>query len=483
MSHAAFRDRYTALPPRVRTRRRARSQEPPCAAAESHTPDTCVSRGDLLHKLAGSITEERKAIESLLLTFGLDDDLATRGLLVSDIDRIRLRPSNNPLSNDAWGDSFEITDKNQYLLTPIRMRLFPKASPGVLRNLLSTPSLRAFTPDQSILPEDSSLLGSPLQGLATTDFLPANVEPLSSRKGLPDAEPAMISGSATLPRRTSTFLLPSPPPSAELPGVESFHPPNVAAESSPIAGLDRNESERTDPSVDNRGSSRRPFPELIPSGLRAAPCSPLLTTRSVVDDTSSPLSSVTAARGPRPSDPWMHTYRGLAFGVVRDFQRVLNELQGLGHETSTPGADTEQQAPPQSIRASSSPEDKSLNLQCRTSLRPIGIYGAAALPTLSRSDGEKKASGADSSFDRPVSGGRGLLGPGSGPPLRQMSAQPSCAPSTSFSGLEDEFIGLLLGQAAEEETQARRLQEIAAELHKIAQSKRVLADTMTKRQL
>ncbi|KAI0676881.1 hypothetical protein C8Q78DRAFT_1065570 [Trametes maxima] len=402
--------------------------------------------------------------------------LPPRARLLSDVDRNRLRASNNPPSDDPWGHSFEITDKNQYLLTPIRMRLFPKASSGVLRNLLSTPSLRAFTPDQSVLPEDSSLLGSPLQGLVTTDFLPASVEPLSSRECPSDAEPAMVSGSATLPRRTSAFLLPSPPPSAELPAVESFHPRTWQPSPHRL-------HEHTDPSVDSRRSSRRPFPELIPSGLRAAPCSPLLTTRSVVEDTSSPLSSVTAARGPRPSDPWLHTYRGLAFGVVRDFQRVLNELQGLGHETSTPGADTEKQAPSQPNRASSSPEDRSLNLQCRTSLRPIGIYGAAALPTLSRSDGEKKASGEDSSFNSPASGGRGLLGPGSGPPLGQMSIQPSCAPSTSFSGLEDEFVGLLLDQAAEEEIQAKCLREIAEELHKIAQSKRVLVGTMTKRQV
>ncbi|OSC99184.1 hypothetical protein PYCCODRAFT_1518179 [Trametes coccinea BRFM310] len=352
------------------------------------------------------------------------------------------------------GHGVEVFHKNQYLLTPIRTKIFPKVSPGVLRNLLSTPSLRAFTPDQSILPEDASLLGSPLQGLfgKSYDAVP------DSSCGTGDALVSVAPGHnppAAILCRPATVLPPSPPPSAEFPALEHFPLSSSEAESSPRSALHYHDSKRAEPFVDPRRSSsqghRSPFPELIPSGLRAAPCSPLLTTRPVVDESSPPLSSVPQGRGGRTLDPRRHAHSGLAFGVVRDFQRVLDELQGLGLESSI------------ATDALDSPN--------RFDLRPLHV--ASGAQAIHRKDGALRSLTVD------TRGGK-LLGPFDNASLTRPPG--FSRSSTSSSELETEFVCLLLSQASEEETQAEQLRAIADRLDDIARDRKHLAEVISRRE-
>ncbi|OJT13544.1 hypothetical protein TRAPUB_9898 [Trametes pubescens] len=493
MLNSAHRDRYTTLPSRARFRARSQDARP----SLRHTKGGGVSRDDLLGKIIHSVTGEEEAIQSLLHTFGLDDehDLATQDWLSrSERSNLKPRPSTNATIDEPWGDSLGILDKNQYLLTPVRTRLFPKASPGVLKSILRTPSLRAFTPDQSILPEDSSLLGPPLQNMIDAALAEA-AECLARTKNACNSDDLLANDqSAAFPCPDSRFLLPSPPPSTELPSLESFCPPGPAAESSPASRLEFHNAKRRSPSLDSRRSSqgrRSPFLELIPSGLRAAPCRPVLTTRPAVHDKSPPLSSVPTARAARASDRRgaEHAHCGLAFGVVRDFQRVLDELQGLGHNMSTSVDDRSDaepfpvtQAPSPSMNASTASRD----LQCGapTTRRPLDTSTAAATQTqrgllTDRKDAPPRQPAPDSF----PSGGT-LLGHMSDRSLGyRRASHASSAPSSPCNGLEDEFISLLLSQAAEEETQAELLRTVADRLGNIADRKRHLARAMTTRWL
>ncbi|KAI0637822.1 hypothetical protein C8Q77DRAFT_1275817 [Trametes polyzona] len=395
-------------------------------------------------------------------------------------------------ARELWTDSIEILDKNQYLLTPIRTRLFPKASPGVLRNLLNTPSLRAFTPDQSVLPEDSSLLGSPLQSSKPFSLPPIDLPgPLTLQDtGNPNSERGQHSAPRSHPPPAS--LLPSPPPSTELPSLEAFCARTSSSDLSASGGLDyRAATKRPEPSSDSRRSSqgrRSPFPELIPSGLRAAPCSPLLTTRPVVHDSPPPLSSVPAARAAntRTSDLRMHAHRELAFGVVRDFQRVLDELQGLGHGASAgiDHADTDRslvtdQAPSQSILGARVAE-ATLASAARRGMQDKRVQDEPE-PRPLRTDGQEAPAGRYAA-DRFPSGGT-LLGHMGDNALAHGSLLPASAPSVSFTGLEDEFIELLMSQAAEEEAQAEQLRVVADRLSNIARRKKMLATAIMGREL
>ncbi|KAI0829466.1 hypothetical protein BC628DRAFT_1360656 [Trametes gibbosa] len=490
MANLSVNDRYTALP--MRTRSRARSQD----ARPSKRHGEGGSRGELLHKLLNSIADEDRAIASLLLTFGVVEELETNPAWVFHGDPPPLlsgRHVTNILMDSPWSNELVVTDKNQYLLTPIRTRLFPKASPGVLRNLLSTPSLRAFTPDQSILPEDSSLLGSPLQSLVPSFDLRTCPYSASTKEICGSLSAHHCDSSAGSCHGPSKFSLPSPPPSAELPFLETFDPRNVCAESSPPGHPAHHDARRPRPSLDTRRSAQSRLslgPELIPSGLRAAPCSPLLT-RPVVHDRTRPLSSVPAARAARPTDLRTHAHRGLAFGVVRDFQRVLDELQGLGHGGSIGAHEPESTDPPCVAQAPgrSAVETTTATLGsvfCGdpvTIARPLGGRTPALMDRLRppRADKEDCPPKRFASESFPTDGT--LLGRTSDSPLAYDRAPTSSAPSASFRGLDDEFISLLIGQATEEEIQAEHLRTIAARLGNVARRKRYLAKAIMGREL
>ncbi|KAL7282126.1 hypothetical protein ACG7TL_003595 [Trametes sanguinea] len=445
-----------------------------------------ASRAVLLDHLADSLVEEENSVRSLRLMFGSDHkhDLQTPAFSPSSADYRCLRDSNRfpvdaPTRPTAGsrGHGVEVFHKNQYLLTPIRTKIFPKVSPGVLRNLLSTPSLRAFTPDQSILPEDASLLGSPLQGLfgKSYDAVP------DSSCGTGDALVSVAPGHnppAAILCRPATVLPPSPPPSAEFPALEHFPLSSSEAESSPRSALHYHDSKRAEPFVDSRRSSsqghRSPFPELIPSGLRAAPCSPLLTTRPVVDESSPPLSPVPQGRGGRTLDPRRHAHSGLAFGVVRDFQRVLDELQGLGLESSI--ATDALDSPNRFDLAASGPGTLALQSGTFKLGRPTGAtceHIASGAQAIHRKDGALRSLTVD------TRGGK-LLGPFDNASLTRPPG--ISRSSTSSSELETEFVCLLLSQASEEETQAEQLRAIADRLDDIARDRKHLAEVISRRE-
>ncbi|KAI9067583.1 hypothetical protein FKP32DRAFT_1588409 [Trametes sanguinea] len=480
-------DSYTAVPRASRLRARGLARTTPVDQTSSETSSlscgSTASRAVLLDHLAESLVEEENSVKSLQLMFGSDLKDEIQAPAFSSSSAYPSFPDSNRNAAGAsrttaaeTGDTaVEVFDKNQYLLTPIRTKIFPKASPGVLRNLLCTPSLRAFTPDQSILPEDASLLGSPLQGLFGKGY---GAVPDSSC-GMGDALVSVAPGHnppAAVLCRPSTVLPPSPPPSAEFPALARFPLSSSEAESSPRRALDLHDCKRTEPFVDPRRSSsqghRSPFPELIPSGLRAAPCSPLLTTRPVVDESSPPLSSVPQGRGGRTLDPRRHAHSGLAFGVVRDFQRVLDELQGLGLESSI-AADT-LDSPNRLNPSGCGPRNSASH--CGSSERLTGISRKPVAP-------QAQAAHLRDAALRPRAvealGGR-LLGPiddasWTQPPDISRS-------STSFSELETEFMSLLLGQAKEEETQAEQLRAIADRLDDIARDRKHLVEVISRRE-
>ncbi|KAH9894283.1 hypothetical protein C8Q73DRAFT_695148 [Cubamyces lactineus] len=456
-------DPYTALPPSSRSRRRVHSpaaSSPSCLLRPEQTDTLTLSgRRDLLDRLIVSVTEDEEAMRHVHLLFGLHQELDSSPAQQSNSDL----PPDSPVSVcsipnivDPWDLGIEILDKHHYLLTPIRTRIFPKASPGVLRNLLNTPSLRALTPEQSISPEDTSLLGSPL-----CHFKPHGNNRLSPLSAAPvevatPSEIAVYGRSDADPHKASSFL-PSPPPSTELPSLVSFPLPSTGPESPPAGSLDHRSAKRAEPFGDARRSSsqehRWPFPELIPSGLRAAPCSPLLTTRAVGDESSPPLSSAAQGRGRRPTDPRKHAHPGLAFGVVRNFQRVLDELQGLGHESSHNANDatsmTGLHAPGLVNQINEGPPWKSE--------RRTHMYGQED------SQGEQHVLATSSAARRHAYDSStscdGRLGPTEKTPAGQI--EPT---SASLDELDSEFLSLLLGKAAEEEACAAQLRAMADRL-------------------
>ncbi|KAH9853748.1 hypothetical protein C2E23DRAFT_727578 [Lenzites betulinus] len=475
----------------MRRQTRARSQD----ARPSQRLAEGDSREELLNRLLSSIADEDRAIASLLLTFGVFEelDLATNPVWVSHSDPVPLLPCQRAPDNSVdspWSSDLGVIDKNQYLLTPIRMRLFPKASPGVLKSLLGTPSLRAFTPDQSILPEDSSLLGSPLHRLSPSFDLglcPPSSTSTKESCGPLSARP--YDSSVSLSHDRPKFFLPSPPPTAELPSLEIFEPQNVCAESSPPGRLVHQNAKRPLPSLDTRRSAQSRLslgPELIPSGLRAAPCSPLLT-RPVVHDRTPPLSPVPAARAARrPTDLRMHAHRDLAFGVVRDFQHVLDELQGLGYGSSicadAPDSPDSLQAPGRSVETTTPALGSVFFGDPVTGTRldecPSALVNRPCPPRADREDCPPKRY-ASESFPT----GGTLLGRTGDSSMAYPQAPASSALRTSLRGLDDEFITLLIGQAKDEEAQADQLRAIADRLGNVARRKRYLAQAIMGREL
>ncbi|KAI0334749.1 hypothetical protein GY45DRAFT_1431258 [Cubamyces sp. BRFM 1775] len=392
-------------------------------------------------------------------------------------------PPGSPARSMAatWDSDAEILDKRQYLLTPIRTKIFPKVSPGVLRNLLNTPSLRALTPEQSILPEDASLLGSPLCRFTARGYNCSDAMLTSPVKDVapPTSEAATCSGLDADLCKAPSFL-PSPPPSTEIPSLVSFPLPNTSTGSTPAGLLDHHNAKRAEPYGDARRSSsperRWPFPELIPSGLRAAPCSPLLTTRAVGDESSPPLSSAAQGRGRRPTDPRKHAHPGLAFGVVRNFQCVLDELQGLGHESSHNANDATSLT---GLHASGSVNQVTEGLPWASEWRThmYGLDDSQCEHHVLATDPAAKRRTSDSPALRKVH----LEATGNATPLDR-SERTDLQTSASLDDLDSEFLSLLLGKAAEEEACAEQLRALADRLDRLARGKKRLAEAITSRE-
>ena len=477
---------YTALPPSSKFWRRTHSlaSRSTCLLRPEKTDASALSsRKGLLDGLEVSVTEEEEAMRRMHLLFGPfeePDSLKSAQQSDSDLPPGPASPVLSvPTAADPWDINVDILDKHQYLLTPIRTKLFPKASPGVLRNLLNTPSLRALTPEQSVLPSDSSLLGSPLCRFTAHRYSCSGSTSSTPAKGANSSElAARYPSDADLCKAPS--FLPSPPPSTEFPSVVSFPLPSTGPESSPASTLDHHNVKRAKPYGDARRSSsqehRWPFPELIPSGLRAAPCSPLLTTRAVGDESSPPLSSAAQGRGRRPTDPRKHAHPGLAFGVVRNFQRVLDELQGLGHENSPDANDATSLT---GLHASDSANQATGGSPWKSERRTLrrGLDGSQGEQHILATNSATKWHTSD--ISAPCGN---FLGPTAIILPPDELERTSLLASVSLEELDSEFLSLLLGKAAEEEACAEQLRAMADRLDRLARGKTRLAEAIARRE-
>ncbi|KAI0721861.1 hypothetical protein C8T65DRAFT_825437 [Cerioporus squamosus] len=510
-------DPYTSLPRRSRSnlRRGEPLRQPQVEENELH-------RERLLELLSVTISQERERIQVLANTLDLDVSLDSSLHEHGGVQHFSDSDGNTPDTTDSFRRRLwnfgEIASKNDYLLTPIRKRLFPKASPSVLRNLLSTPSLRISTPDVSghlsdIPSSDSSRQAR--RAAATTENaynLLARVSPLQLRS--PEVTP--FHPSDPIPYLTSHSLPPSPPQSTELPSA-AF--PTHSGSDAECALSEQTPSTRLatpspEPYAAPRGSSHARsrhdlFPDTISSNLRASPCSPLVTRSAGGEGMPSESSPYLRPGLCRPSDPRLLMHNHLAFGVVRDFQRVLDELQGLGPRNAVTGCTVSAIEEVGLVPPSSPPRESVPSPDPRMQDQAIARSQAAAslLATSSREDNTAAAArllpslGPDledgsaydkheqrtikdfSSWERPLELGdcdsrRSTAGSRSG---RGASSQPPT--SSSISGVQEEFVILLSDQASEEEVHARRLREMAEELQELACWRRQLAEVVSNQRL
>ena len=395
-------DNYTSIPKRTFGRRRSRCDSHQALESSDlnellHRFDSFhmvnLSRSELLDKLHDTIYRDQEEIEALLARSGTN--LPTVSLVSASNSGTSLRDTGNVLGCLPLSDGrLDVLNKNDYLLTPLRTKFFPKASPSVLKYLLRSPSIRAPTPEPDCAsPGDFSLRlpavtyqapGTPASSRSPSpspDRL-SYAKPLPSLYCLSDVQAAAI---PPLPFSASAHSLPpSPPPSTKLPSLDVFSPV-LDLETSPYAPHFSRPAQADPhaPASHCRSLSHGCLPgmllskprvkqplsgptsalapsDVFTSGslvLRAAPCSPLVT-RAVADaedfaESNSPSSVPTGttfapepahaqepglppvargARGGTIADPRRLMPSGLALGVVRNFQRVLAELQGLGHE-------------------------------------------------------------------------------------------------------------------------------------------------------
>lgn len=351
MFSLSMADHYTTLPP-SRTRRGRREQQARRFQSVDSTSDPQLpaamanTRRELLDLVASTVIEEEKKMEDLMATFDPSDSQATArssspiSSAFGGSRDLRERFCDSPDQVYA-GDADNFVAKHDLLLTPHRQRYFPRASPSVLRYLLSSPSVRIFTPEHSLTSANLADTPESQNMLLETSFL-------ADLRALRDGCSSPRLGHSLLNHTTLHSLPPSPPPSTELPSLESF--PLPISDPSPYTQQSSPRPTRPMPFLDSRRSSHGCphlglFPEAISPTLRAAPCSPLVT-RTVVD--GGPPSPSPAYLLPyRASDPRHLMHNHLAFGVVRDFQRVLDELQGLGPDSphSHPGSEFEVEQP------------------------------------------------------------------------------------------------------------------------------------------
>ncbi|RPD74408.1 hypothetical protein L226DRAFT_73401 [Lentinus tigrinus ALCF2SS1-7] len=409
----------------------------------------------------------------------------------------------------SWNPG-DIVSKNDYLLTPIRQKLFPKASPSVLKTLLSTPSLRMSTPDFSgqftdtLLSSDSSREAGGTMFTTQNAFVPLElVSPLSLQSA---AEVTPFQPSDPIPYLTSHSLPPSPPQSTELPSAAFPSRPGFEAESSPStqAPGTRLATTSPDPDAEPRRSSHArphhdPFPDVISSSLRASPCSPLVTRTAAGEGMPSESSPYLRPGLCRPSDPRLLMHNHLASGVVRNFQRVLDELQGLrSRNVDTECTESAKGVvgllPPLSPPREPAPSpDLRLQNQALARSQAAGSFVATSLRLLPSLGPDMKDDSAQAKDKQLTIGDfspwerrldlADCDSPRSATGSRSGHGASSLHPTSSFNGLQEEFVTLLSDQASEEEEHARRLREMAEDLEELARCRRQLAEVVAKKRL
>ncbi|KAI9001214.1 hypothetical protein BD414DRAFT_26475 [Trametes punicea] len=468
MFHMFSEDLYTALPRAVKHRARHGAGTPVDFLGSSVEGDSNLPRALLLSKLNASIAAEEEALRRIRLMFDLNDALNLAAIDPSSTSPLASHEdvSAKPPTSSMLSSSVELPDKYQHFPTPVRTRMLPRAGRGTLRNFLCTPPRVT----SSTLPEDTPLLGSPLQvrlGSGSASILTScstlREDPLKL------AGPVALSSDA-ISCRPSPSLPPSPPLSSELPALEHFPLPSSEAESSPSLRLSFHVAGRVEPCGETRRSPsqghRWPFPELITSGLRAAPCSPLLTTRAVIEESSPPLSSAPPGCGRRTLDPRRHKQSGLAFGVVQDFQRVLDQLQGLELGNSIVMDDT--------VPSSDQPAAPAKTIPSRPE-----FSGHPAEDCVQRND-RKHCTLRQHASDG-LALGNNTSGPSDDSAFARGDAHASSRLSTSLDDLEWEFIFLLLDQVKVEEEQAEQLRTIANRLDQIANDRKHIVEAIRRK--
>ena len=510
-------DPYTSLPRRSRSKlRRYERLHQPIVPGEEDGP----SRGALLVSLAANIQHEQEKMRALVDGLNLD---VSRSSSLGNAGAETNVSDDSPNATGSWCDgpcnSGDIISKNDYLLTPIRQRLFPKASPTVLKTLLSTPSLRISTPDSAgyladnLLSSDSSRKPGGTMSSIKNEFVLLEPEsPLPCKS----VEVTPFQPSDPIPYLTSHSLPPSPPQSTELPSAAFPSSSGFEADSSPSTQVPGTRLATTSPDPyaaprrsSHAGSHHDHFPAVISSSLRASPCSPLVTRAAAGEGMPSESSPYLRPGLCRPSDPRLLMHNHLAFGVVRDFQRVLDELQGLGprnvdtEECTESASDEDALVPPSSPPRDPAPSpDPSSQHQAMVCSQAAGNVIATSsggmrpealswlLPSLGPDLNDGTAERTDKQGTiREFSTGERRLGPEEydfpQPATVSCSGHgaSSLRPTSSFNGLQEEFVTLLSDQASEEEEHARRLREMAEELEELARCRRQLAAVVAKKQL
>ncbi|KAI0751371.1 hypothetical protein C8Q80DRAFT_571742 [Daedaleopsis nitida] len=561
MPSECTQDPYTTIPRRSRGLRRDRGGKSDSDGHHGVLGLSETSRTTLLRLLQDTVAREQDKLNVLLSS--TSPPLA----LCSESPECR---SPQAHSNSRVED-LRIVDKNEYLKTPIRLKLFPRASPTVLRTLLASPP--PLGPDFYL-----DITGLPLSDSPSDAFdrSISHASPqLSARKtrrfarcysdfdgiNLITSSPRPSAGFPTSAPRPD--LPPSPPPSAELPCSEFLpqRPESVPVSSPPLhPSLARSARPASlglaGPYVATRRSSHERSPLSQSSVLdaissparRAAPCVPIVTRAASVSANECDggeggdeglLSMLRPSTHPwpglsRPSDPRLLMRNDLAFGVVRDFQRVLDELQGLGCDQSgcteslgdqrSHGVPPHAHSPPYAsspgLSPSPSPPAEFQDLMCGPDRahprrrdpgpvrsQPAGIVLAelaehdaatasgALLPSLGpdlENANEDGLDAAPAGAKPPTPGGfssweRRLRLADCGPPRSAGGSHAGGAsplrPPSSFSGLQEEFVTLLSDQALEEESHAQLLREIAERLEEMARCRRHLAAATAMKQL
>ncbi|OBZ76480.1 hypothetical protein A0H81_03559 [Grifola frondosa] len=343
---------------------------------------------------------------------------------------------------DGTASEWAICDKNQYLTTPIRLKYFPSLSPSVLRGLLSTPSMRVPTPDISGMAAD----------LAASAF---NLE----------VEGAKFNGTESSEDRK---LVVEANRGDELDHLPDNSRPFIPSRKARVLTLDQSSCNRTDPEasaglISTPENHRAVSPILIDSACRS-----MLDVRSPFPHNTLPnaymrpkarsvksnLHALAHQKSAANIALQHRVHEDLSCGVLRDFQRVIGELQGTSYEVH----DTLDSAPSQ--------------VQSLIAAGPSLLDAFASMPeTDSDGDGNCSTRQLDASPHQRVPETQ-LTDSEDTPDASQVRHASACP-------LHMEFAALLLNQAAAEESHARELVALADRLKRMAKLRRHLADVST----
>lgn len=475
---------------RQKTHRRNRDMTRSTGRSLSQSPKTGrLSRSQLLETLSLQIDDEERAAKSLFFSFDLPDSasddiyerIQNNGTLdysspESQVQSPAIQTSRNAqhtsltasINNDPASDlPFCGKIKEYYLLTPVRKRYFPKLSPETLKILLSTPPLRENTPDYNSAIEDptSSAADTSLEmpgGLVSLDNELDQYPEVSTIVGKNTvgivsawrADASLKSASQVDPGYPLT-----PPPSSRLPDVKSFSPTHIESESSFSPRYHHCAISQT---VGHAYRSREDICSVI-SPESSNPKTNRGSHHLHKNTSSNPYASDHIQCSNMQSDT--AAFRGqahgsLSFSAVQNYQRVIDELRQTDNRsfalestdalTSGPGMATILDA---SVYASDTSIFTSDELD-HTDRALERILNVKSLPTSS-----------ESSYFCPPERPKYL---DNDPAAIQDHLE-------SESSLTNEFITLLLQQAATEEKQVVELRSLAARLEHMALQRRRLA--------